>query len=196
MLVKEKFYNYNEEKFIFHISFVFFFCTEVFASQKKNIINNLNKIKNITFDFEQTIDEKKEKGNCVIKYPKLINCSYDGAKGKKMISNGNSLVIKITNSDISYIYPLESTPLNYILDKNYIISEIKKLEPKFIENKYIYFTMLNENQKINIFFDSKDFHIIGWQTEDIYQNLVITFISKIKINQKIDDKLFKLPKLN
>ena len=181
---------------LFILVLYIFFCTEVFATQKKNIISNLSKIKNITFDFEQTIDEEKEKGKCVIKYPKLINCSYEGIKGKKMISNGNSLVIKITNSDISYIYPLESTPLNYILDKNYIISEIKKLEPKFIEDKYIYFTMLNENQKLNIFFDNKDFYIIGWQTEDIYQNLVITFISKIKINQKIDDNLFKLPKLN
>ena len=80
-----------------------FFYTVVCATQKKNIIINLSKIKNITVDFEQTIDEEKEKWKCVIKYPKLINCSYEGIKGKKMISNGKSLVIKITNSDISYI---------------------------------------------------------------------------------------------
>ena len=87
---------------LFILVLYIFFCTEVFATQKKNIISNLSKIKNITFDFEQTIDEEKEKGKCVIKYPKLINCSYEGIKGKKMISNGNSLVIKITNSDIFF----------------------------------------------------------------------------------------------
>ena len=32
----------------------------------------------------------------------------------------------------------------------------------------------------------KDLNLIGWQTEDIYQNLSITFISSVKKNQ--DDK--------
>ena len=49
---------------------------------------------------------------------------------------------------------------------------------------------------INIFFDKKTLNLIGWQTEDIYQNLTIFFISNIKINEKIDKKIFALPKLN
>ena len=47
-----------------------------------------------------------------------------------------------------------------------------------------------------IFFDKKSFNLAGWQTEDIYQNLVITFISSVKINQEIDDDIFILPKNN
>ena len=43
---------------------------------------------------------------------------------------------------------------------------------------------------------SKTLNLIGWQTEDIYQNLTITFISSIKINQKINQKLFILPNSN
>jgi len=39
-------------------------------------------------------------------------------------------------------------------------------------------------------------NLIGWQTEDIYQNLSITFISSVKKNQEIDSKIFKLPKNN
>ena len=46
------------------------------------------------------------------------------------------------------------------------------------------------------FFDKKDFNLIGWQTEDIYQNLVITYIYEIKINQNIEENIFKLPKRN
>ena len=56
--------------------------------------------------------------------------------------------------------------------------------------------MKKNNNNINIFFDKKDSNLIGWQTEDIYQNLTITFISNIKINQKIDKKIFKLPQMN
>ena len=65
-----------------------------------------------------------------------------------------------------------------------------------IDNKYLNFNLKNNNNKISIFFDNKTLNLIGWQTEDIYQNLVVTFISKIKINQKIDKKLFKLPQIN
>ena len=173
-----------------------FIITKSQSSQKENIIKNLDRTENITFNFQQIINETKENGNCILKYPKLIYCNYEGTKGKKIISNGNSLIIKITNSNISYRYPLKSTPLNYILDKDYIINQIRKLEPRVVDKKYINFTLLNENQTINIFFSRKDLHLIGWQTEDIYQNLVITFISKIKINQKIDDKIFRLPEIN
>ena len=41
----------------------------LFAATKEEIINNLIKTKNLTFDFKQTIDKKTEEGNCIIEYP-------------------------------------------------------------------------------------------------------------------------------
>ena len=70
------------------------------------------------------------------------------------------------------------------------------LEPRDIDNKYINFEIIENNNKINIFFNKKNLNLIGWQTEDIYQNLSVTFISSVKINQKIDKKKFILPKNN
>ena len=70
------------------------------------------------------------------------------------------------------------------------------LNGKLIDDKYYNFSIKNYNNKINIFFDKKSYNLMGWQTEDIYQNLVITYIYNIEKNKKIDDKLFKLPKLN
>tara|TARA_Y100000590_G_scaffold409539_1_gene501813 strand:- start:279 stop:512 length:234 start_codon:yes stop_codon:yes gene_type:complete len=52
------------------------------ASIKNEIINNFKKIKNISFNFKQTIDEKIEKGICIIEYPKKIYCEYDNFKKK------------------------------------------------------------------------------------------------------------------
>ena len=53
------------------IFFFFFLITKPLqASIKENIILNLKKTKNITFDFEQTISNIVEKGKCTIKYPK------------------------------------------------------------------------------------------------------------------------------
>ena len=77
-----------------------------------------------------------------------------------------------------------------------LINQIKNLVSRTIENKYLNFTLVKNNNKINIFFDNQTLNLIGWQTEDIYQNLVITFIYKVKLNQKIDKNIFKLPKMN
>ena len=85
--------------------------------------------------------------------------------------------------------------MELILDKDFLIKEIESLEGRNVDNKYYNFTILNKNNKINIFFNSKNYNLIGWQTEDIYQNLAITFISKIKTNQKIDKKIFEIPKM-
>ena len=83
-----------------------------------------------------------------------------------------------------------------ILDKNFLINQIKNLEGRIVDNKYFNFTIINNDNKINIFFDNKTLNLIGWQTEDIYQNLVITFIYGVKLNQKIDQNIFKLPEKN
>ena len=183
-------------KKILIIFFLFCLTVPLNASVKDQIISNLKKTENLTFNFKQTIDEKTEEGNCVIKYPKKIYCSYNNLNKKIMVSNGKSLVIKNKINNQYYIYPLKRTPLELILDKNYLINEIKNLKARNIEDKFINFTLENNDNKINIFFDIITLNLIGWQTEDIYQNLVITYISKIKLNQKIDKNIFNLPKMN
>ncbi len=49
---------------------IFFFCINLNASEIENIINHFKKIENISFSFKQNINEKIEKGNCVVEYPK------------------------------------------------------------------------------------------------------------------------------
>ena len=71
-----------------------------------------------------------------------------------------------------------------------------EIEGKLVDDKYFKFSLNNNNNKINIFFHKKSLNISGWQTEDLYQNLVITFIYNIKKNSKIDEKLFVLPEVN
>ena len=166
-----------------------------FGSIKENIISNLQNIDNLSFDFEQNIKGKIEKGNCIIEYPKKIFCNYDNANNKTLVSNGRSLVIK-TNNGSYYRYSLERTPLNYILDKNFLIDEIQNLEEKIIDDKFINFKILKDDNEINIFFNSTNYTLIGWQTLDIYQNLSITYISSLKINQLIEKNIFKLPASN
>ena len=190
MLVKEMFFN---GKILNHNIFFFLINTSV-ANNKENIINNLKQTKNINFEFEQNINEKKEKGNCVIEYPKKIFCEYSGKNNKILVSNGNSLVIKTNVS--YYLYPLNKTPLNFILDKNYLIDRIYTLKERVIDESLINYKIKENNNEINIFFDNQSFNLIGWQTKDMYQNLNITFFSSIKKNETINKNIFKLPLQN
>jgi outer membrane lipoprotein-sorting protein len=182
-------------KKILLIFFIINFNNFSFGSIKENIISNLQNIDNLSFDFEQNIKGKIEKGNCIIEYPKKIFCNYDNTNNKTLVSNGRSLVIK-TNSGTYYRYSLERTPLNYILDKNFLIDEIQNLEEKIIDDKFINFKILKDDNEINIFFNSTNYNLVGWQTLDIYQNLSITYISSLKINQLIEKNIFKLPASN
>ncbi len=174
-------------------SLIFFFLILVSntnAGNKENIIQNLQNTQNLKFQFEQNINGKIQNGNCVIEYPKKIFCNYK-INNKILVSNGKSLVIKTTSS--YYRYPLKRTPLNLILDKNFLISKIDNLKEKIIDNSLINFTIIENDNKINIFFNNKTFNLVGWQTNDIYQNSAFTLLYSIKTNQDIDRNLFKLP---
>jgi outer membrane lipoprotein-sorting protein len=169
------------------------FYTPVFSSNKEKIISQMKLINVLSFNFIQIINEKKESGSCIIKYPKKIYCEYAGSKKKIIVSNGKSLVIKNRKSGYYYRYPLKKTPLGLLLDKNYLISKIKTIEPRVIDNKFLTFKIFENSNQMNIYFDKKTLLLTGWQTEDIYQNLSITFISSVEINESIDDRKFLLP---
>ena len=177
------------------IFIVLSFYSPALTSMKENIISKMQIINNLSFDFIQTIDDKSENGKCILEYPKKIYCEYDGVNKKIIVSNGRSLVIKTNNNNNHYIYPLNKTPLKYLLDKEYLISKMQMLEPREVD-KYLNFKIFENNNEINIFFDKKNLNLVGWQTEDIYKNLSVTFISSIKINQKINKKQFILPNNN
>ena len=83
----------------------------VFSSVKEKIISQMKLTHILSFNFIQTIDEKKENGYCIIKYPKKIFCEYSGPNKKIIVSNEKSLVIKIKNNGNYFIYPLNKTPL-------------------------------------------------------------------------------------
>ena len=176
---------------------IFFFLVLVTngnASIKSKIIENLKNTQNLDFNFEQNINGKIENGNCTIKYPKKMYCEYAKSNNKILVSNGKSLVIKTITS--YYRYPLDKTPLNLILDKNFLINKINALEERIIDESLINFTIKENNIEINVFFDKETYDLIGWQNTDVYQNFNITFLSSIRKNRIISKNIFKLPTQN
>ena len=171
--------------FIFIILF-----SHAHAKNKDKIIQNLQNTENLSFKFEQNINGKIENGSCTIQYPKKIYCKYI-KNNKVLVSNGKSLVIKTRTS--FYRYPLNKTSLNLILDKKFLIKKIHNLKENILDKTYINYAIEENDNKINIFFDYGTFNLMGWQTKDIYQNVNVTYLSSIQVNQQVDKNLFKLP---
>src|SRR6056300_673593 len=187
------------------------------ADNKDKIIKNLQNTETLNFKFEQNINGKIENGNCTIQYPKKIYCKYI-KNNKILVSNGKSLVIKtktsfyryplnktslglildkkflvIKTKTSFYRYQLNKTSLGLILDKKFLIKKIDNLKEKILDKTHISFEIEENENEINLLFDNKTFNLIGWQTKDIYQNVNITYLTSIQINQNVDKNLFKLP---
>jgi len=178
----------------FLIFFLIIFNSNSKAEFKNKIINNLKITNNLDFNFEQNINGKIENGNCIIEYPKKIFCEYARSNNKILVSNGKSLVVKTRTS--YYRYPLEKTPLNFILDKKFLIEKINNLEGRIVDKRLINYTIKDKETEIQIFFDAKTYDFVGWQNTDIYQNFNITFISSVRKNRVLSKNLFKIPLQN
>ena len=181
--------------FKYIVIFIFLvLITDGRANNKEKIIKNLNNTRNLDFNFEQNINGKIENGNCTIQYPKKMFCEYAKSNNKILVSNGKSLVIKTISS--YYRYPLDKTPLNFILDKNFLINKINVLEERIVDGSLINYTIKENDIEISVFFNKKTYDLIGWQNTDSYQNFNITFLSSIRKNRILSKNIFKLPSQN
>ena len=177
---------------IFILIFFFLFLNFANASIKSDIIYNFKLTENIKFNFEQKIGKKIEKGECLIAYPKKIFCKYYDRYNKILVSNGKSLIINSDKSNQYYRYKLEKTPLNLILDKNFLINKIKDSENLSSSLNNYSFKVIYEQTTLIIHFDKNTLNLIGWTTNDIYQNKVETKISNIESNLIINNNIFKI----
>ena len=176
--------------------FIFFFLFNNIANASiiSEIINNFDSTESMKFNFIQKINGKVEEGKCTIVYPKKIFCEYISFYNKILVSNGKSLVINSNKNNQYYRYRLDKTPLNLILDKKFIISKLNQLKEDEDYPFYYVFNLDYENNSIKVFFDKNDLNLIGWETIDIYQNIVQTFISDIQKNISVNNKIFNIQK--
>ena len=198
MWVREKFYRLSVIKkklFLFHIFFIYSLSiTVVFADLQKNLTNKLALTKTLSFNFKQKIAEKEEVGNCFIKYPLLMKCNYQNLKQKTLISNGKAVAIIKKKYKKIYYYPIKTTPLFTILNKEKILNLIRNNKPTKIDSNIIEFEFIDKkSNKLKILFDKNTLELKGWETKDAYSNNVSFIISNLIINNQIVDDFFKIP---
>ena len=124
-----------------------------------------------------------------------MKCNYQNLKQKTIISNGKTVAIIKKKYKKIYYYPIESTPLFFILKKDKIINLIRKNQPTKINSSLIEFEFINKKKnKVKILFDKNSLEFKGWETKDAYCNNLSFIIKNLKINTQIVDDFFKIPR--
>ena len=185
------------KKFNFILIIIFFsqlFVNNSEANFKEKFLNKYKTVNTLSFNFTQKIGKKVEFGKCYIKYPLLMRCEYPKKK-KSIITNGKKIAIIKRRYKKIYLYPLEKTPLFYILNKKNILNIIENYKPTLIDTQLIQYELIDKNKnKVNVFFDKKSLELSGWKTIDAYSNEVIFLLRNIKTNISIKNEIFKIPK--
>ena len=182
--------------FLFQIFVIYFLSINIsFADLQTNLINKITATKTLSFNFIQKIAEKEEVGSCVIKYPLLMKCDYKNLKKKSVISNGRTVAIIKKKYKKIYYYPIERTPLFFILEKEKILNLIKNNKPTKIGSNIVEYEFIGKKlNKLKLFFDKNSLEFKGWETKDAYSNIVSFKIINLETNITITNDFFKIPK--
>ena len=166
------------------------------AKDKSKIIENLNTIETLNFEFVQISYDKKEKGICFLKRPHFLKCIYKDQNEKELIVNRGNLVIYHKKYNKSYFYPVSKSYFIDILDKkkfkDLVLKGDLRLNNKFIELKY------NSEKKgeIIFFFNKEKLDLSGWKITDLNGNHTVFSINNLIKNPNLDKKLFNIPGFN
>ena len=194
MLVNERFFNLVLQKIIFNFN-IFSFSFNLFGSQKKDqIIIQLNNLNSIEFTFDQLINEKLEKGSCILEFPGKLRCQYFDSKQKELVINNKRLAITQKKYGKTYYYPMSKSPFLNILYKDKLLNIIKSGRLESTE-KLIKLIYLNENE-ITVFFDKKTLDLKGWKIVDQYNNNINFSLNIISKNDIYGKNTFKIPSVN
>jgi outer membrane lipoprotein-sorting protein len=174
------------------LTVLLFFCNQLNASEKKKIIENLQTINSLQFNFTQLSSNGQENGSCILIYPKKMRCIYDGQK-KEILINDNYLYLINKEENKNYNYSIKDTPLGVMLDKENLIEKLSNIEKFNISNNFIIATVnINSAESIDIYFEPKNFTILGWRIKN-YDKSTLEFMMKNIIANVNSDEKFKIP---
>ena len=169
-----------------------FLCNQSNASEKIKIIENLRKINSLQFNFTQLSSDGQENGSCILIYPKKMRCIYDEQK-KEIIVNDDYLYLINKEENKNYNYSIKDTPLGVMLDKESLIEKLLNIEKFNISNNFIIVAVdISSAESVDIYFEPKNFTILGWRIKNYDKSTLEFMMKNIKINV-ISEEKFQIP---
>ena len=174
------------------LTVLLFLCNESNASEKNKIIENLKKINSLQFNFTQLSSDGQENGNCILIYPKKMRCIYEDQK-KEIIIKDDYLYLINKEENKNYNYSIKDTPLGVMLDKESLIEKLSNIEKFNINNNFIIATVnISSAESVDIYFELKNFTILGWRIKNYDKSTLEFMMKNIKVNINSDEE-FQIP---
>ena len=189
MLVNVKFF-----KEAFLISFFLLITTSLLANEKEQIVSQLNNLSSLEFTFDQLINEKTEKGRCLLEFPGKLKCNYFDDKKKELVINNKRLAITQKRYNKTYHYPISKSPFLNILYKDKLL-EIVQLGELEVNDQIIKLVYFGDNEII-VFFDKKNLDLKGWKIKDQYNNNINFSLNIVAKNEVFKKGTFRVPEIN
>ncbi len=189
MLVNVKFF-----KKIFLISTILLSSSNLSANEKDKIISKLSNLNSLEFTFNQLINEKTEKGSCLLEFPGKLKCNYFDDKKKELVINNKKLAITQKRYNKTYHYPISKSPFLNILYKDKLLEIVRSGKLK-LNDKIIKLVYLGDNE-ITVLFDRATLDLKGWQIIDQYNNNINFYLNIIAKNDVFKKGTFKIPEIN
>ena len=189
MLVNVKFF-----KKTFLILLFLLITTSLLANEKDQIVTQLNNLKSLEFTFDQLINEKTEKGSCLLEFPGKLKCSYFDEKKKELVINNKRLAITQKRYNKTYHYPISNSPFLNILYKDKLLEIVESGELE-VNDQIIKLVYFGDNE-ITVFFDKKNLDLKGWEIKDQYNNNINFSLNIIARNDSYKRDTFKVPEIN
>jgi len=164
------------------------------ANEKKQIVTNLENLNSLEFTFNQLINDKKEKGTCILQFPGKLKCNYFDDKQKELVINDSKLAITQKRYDKTYHYSISKSPFLNMLYKDKLL-EIVKSGKIVISDQVIKLIYLQEDE-ITVIFDKKTQDLKGWKILDQYNNKINFSLKIITKNDNYTKDTFRIPKIN
>ena len=129
MLVNAKFYKI--------LTIFILLSVNLSADEKDQIVTQLNNLNSLEFTFDQIINDKIEKGSCLLEFPGKLKCDYFDDKKKELIINKKRLAITQKRYNKTYFYPISKSPFINILYKDKLLENGDRWEQEIAQNIYL-----------------------------------------------------------
>ena len=159
------------------------------ADEKDQIVTQLNNLNSLEFTFDQVVNDKTEKGSCLLEFPGKLKCDYFDGKKKELIINKKKLAITQKRYNKTYYYPISKSPFLNILYKDKLLEIVRSGEVE-LSDQIIKLIYLDDNE-ITVLFDKKTLDLKGWQIIDQYNNNINFSLNIVAKNDVFKKGTFK-----
>ena len=188
------------KKSFFFISLIsLFYNAEILASSKsthhfQSIREYLKNLTTLEASFIQiSSDGDIKNGKIFFNLPGKLRIEYSKPENLLITSNGFWLTIQDTKLKQTNNYPLNRTPLNLFLNKQFNFEDNSNIKYK-LENDVVILTFLGVDQqnvsKFELQFYLNPLRLKKWVIFDEFENRTSVMLQNIKMNVMLPNKLF------